>query len=123
MISLRNKNIQKISFLIVIFIFFVFLMEWCGISLLQLILLSATLFVQFLFGIILLKPIDSVIESKPLKILLSWILGVSVFGIAEFVLIHKNLYEKLFIHDLRYISWILLGICIVIILIKIKYIK
>ncbi len=98
-------------------------MEWCGISFLQLILLSATLFVQFLFGIILLKPLDSIIKSAPLKIILSWILGVSVFGIAEFVLIHKNLYEKLFIHDLRYISWILLGICIVIILIKIKYIK
>ena len=87
-------------------------------------LLFAISLLQFLFGIILLKPIDSIIKYEPLKILLSWILGVSIFGLGEFILGHRGIYNTLFIiDDFQNVSWIILGIYIVLILIKIKYIK
>jgi len=87
-------------------------------------MLSAVSFLQFLFGIILLKPIDSVIKHEPLKMLLSWILGASIFGIAEFILGHRGIYNTLFnISNFQNVSWIILGICTVLILIKIKYVK
>ncbi len=121
---IRNSNYQKYSFLVIIFLAYVFLMKWCGISFLQLTMLIAITSIQFLVGIILIKPIDPIIKLIPLKILLSWVIGVSVFGLGEFILGHREIYGRLLIiGDFKNVSWIILGIYILLILIKIKYIK
>jgi len=119
----KNKNYQKIFFLIIILLIFIFLMKWFGINFLQLMLLFDVLFLQFLIGIIVFKPIDSIIECEPLKILLSLILGISISGFVEFIFNHKEVYILLKIKNFEDVSWVVLGLCIVLIITNIKYIK